>query len=71
MNLTEDKDVFDPFALGKRRLFFALMFQERGIIAIGFQIIFLARLEGASLRKAYCSYVAEGKRLITQPKNCI
>jgi len=40
---------------------------------IVFQKMFLvpltAGLEGASLRKAYCSYVVEGKRLITQSKN--
>jgi hypothetical protein len=38
---------------------------------IGFQIMFLARLEGASLSKAYRWYVVEGQRLITQPKNFI
>ena len=38
---------------------------------IGFQIMFLARLEGAPLSKAYELYVVEGGRLITQPKNFI
>ena len=40
-------------------------------LAIGFQIMFLARLEGAPLSKAYNEYVVEGGRLITQPKNFI
>ena len=38
---------------------------------IGFQIMFLARLEGASLSKAYNEYVVEGGRLITQSKDFI
>ena len=38
---------------------------------IGFQIMFLARLEGAPLSKAYNEYVVEGGRLIRQPKNFI
>ena len=33
--------------------------------------MFLARLEGASLSKAYNEYVVEGGRLITQSKNFI
>ena len=35
---------------------------------IDFQIMFLARLEGATLSKAYGWCVVEGGRLITQPK---
>ncbi len=38
---------------------------------IGFQIMFLARLEGAPLSKAYTPYVVEGGRPITQSKNFI
>ena len=36
--------------------------------SIDFQIMFSARLEGATLSKAYGWYVVEGGRLITQPK---
>jgi len=38
---------------------------------IGLQIMFLARLEGVPLSKAYKSYVVEGGRPITQSKNFI
>lgn len=41
------------------------------IVAIGFQIRFLARLEGVPLSKAYKLYVVERGRLITLPKNFI
>jgi len=41
------------------------------IVYIGFQIVFLARLEGTPLSKAYTPYVVEGGRPLTPSKNLI
>ena len=41
------------------------------VIYIGFQVMLLARLEGAPLSKTYTPYVVEGGRPITQSKNFI
>jgi hypothetical protein len=38
---------------------------------MGFQIMFLARPEGAPLSKAYEEHVVEGERRIMQSKNSI
>ena len=49
-----------------------LRFKLQSILdSCDFQIMFLARLEGASPSEAYTEYVVEEGRLITQSKNSI